>query len=219
MRTPREESEGERGRVAPSKGGGRGRGLQAPAPARPREPAGNGESPRRTPHAPQGQRPPRGEPQRGGAREQAPTGQSDAAGRGRREATGEPRAPAPPPEQSERGAGRGRFKRVAQGRARERSERAERAERASGASGQPYLGTLTSSCSEPQSPLLTHSDVSLSISIDYEVEHPCTNNPFHLRPWPTPLPNCIDRAGVRSSSGGYIGRNMDISALLSCPIA
>ena len=42
-----------------------------------------------------------------------------------------------------------------------------------------------------------------------------TNNLFHQRPWPTSLPNCIDRAGVHSSSGGYIGRKRDISALLS----
>lgn len=56
-------------------------------------------------------------------------------------------------------------------------------------------------------------------TIDYEAGLRGTNNPFHLRPWPILLPSCIDRAGVHSSSGGYIGRNMDISALLSCPIA
>ena len=120
---------GGQGASSPQQGGGRGRGPQAPAHARPRVPAGNGASPRRDPHAPQGQRPPRGEPQWGGAREQAPTGQSDAAGRGRREATGETRGPEPPPEQSEWGAERGRTPRVAQGRASERSERAERGER------------------------------------------------------------------------------------------
>ena len=118
------ESEGERGRAAPSRGGTRGRGAQPHAGARPRVPAGNGGSLRRAPHAPQGQRPPRGEPQRGGAHAQAPQGQSDAAGRGRRVATGETRGPEPPPEQSEWGAERGRTPRVAQGRASERSERA-----------------------------------------------------------------------------------------------
>ena len=120
---------GGKGARSPQQGGGRGRGPQAPAHARPRVPAGNGESLRRTPHAPQGQRPPRGEPQRGGAHERAPTGQSDAEGRGRSEATGETLGPEPPPEQSEWGAERGRTPRVAQGRASERSERAERGER------------------------------------------------------------------------------------------
>lgn len=60
-----------------------------------------------------------------------------------------------------------------------------------------------------------HSDVSLFTSIDYEEEHPCTNNLPLLRPLPTPLPNCIDRAGVHSSFGGCIGRTRDISVLLS----
>ena len=43
---------GGKGASSPLQGGGRGRGLQAPAPARPRVPTGNGESLRRTPHAP-----------------------------------------------------------------------------------------------------------------------------------------------------------------------
>ena len=59
----------------------------------------------------------------------------------------------------------------------------------------------------------------LGTTIDYGAGLRGTNNLFHLRPLPTPLPSYIDRAGVHSSFGGYIGRNMDISALLSCSIA